>query len=109
MQSIQHHSSFRLSPLGQCPVVLYLLGSGALVLLSPAFGAEALPDGVTVETASSLTHQVRLLDADAPACHLRVHPSLKQTDLHQQPHKSQIELTNHGKLHYKYLAANTDI
>lgn len=68
----------RASPLGQRPVVLYLLGPGALVLLSPASGAEALPDGVTVETASSLTHQVRLLDAEAPAHHLRVHPALKQ-------------------------------
>lgn len=71
-----HHRS----PLGQGPVLLDLLGSRTLVLLPPAFGAVALPDGVTIETTSPLTHEVGLLDAEAPAHRLRVHhASLKHT------------------------------
>lgn len=110
MQRMKHRSSSSLSPLGQRSVVLYLLGFGALVLLSPAFGAEALPDGVTVETASSLTHQVRLLDADAPAHHLRVHPELKQTLKQTNPSPiNMASMTNIQQTHIQMISLQTHL
>lgn len=47
-----------LSPLSQCSIILNLLIFGTVVLFMPAFGTETLPDSVTVEAASSLTHQI---------------------------------------------------